>query len=56
MYKILLVDDEKLIIRGLKSMIQNMDLGFDEIELANNGEQAIEKLKDFHSPNHYYRY
>ena len=45
MYKIMIVDDEKLIIEGLRNLIDWGKLGCNIVATANNGEDALEKLK-----------
>lgn len=45
--KILLCDDHDLIIRGLKGLLSTHAL-IGDIELASNGKQAVEKLKQKH--------
>lgn len=45
MHKVMLVDDEKLIIDGLMKIIDWNGLGFEISQTANNGEEAFEKFK-----------
>lgn len=47
MFNILLVDDEAINAEGLRVLIRHLDLGFDSIELAHNGAEALEKMKLF---------
>ena len=42
MYKLLIVDDEPLIRRGIKKLTNLHEMGISEIFEAENGEQAIE--------------
>ena len=42
MYKLLIVDDEPLIRRGIKKLTNLYEMGISEIFEAENGEQAIE--------------
>lgn len=44
MYKVLIVDDEEIIRRGLRVIIDWESLGVDEIFTAASGEQASEIL------------
>lgn len=46
MLKVMLVDDERLIIEGLKSIIDWRTLGLEVVQTANNGQEAIEKFKE----------
>jgi len=45
MRKILVVDDEKLIRLGVKSMIEKKQKGFYEIALCSNGKEALELVQ-----------
>lgn len=45
MYKILIVDDEELIRRGLKYAIKWEEMGFQVTDEADNSEDALEKLE-----------
>lgn len=40
MYKVMLVDDEKLITEGLKNLIDWEKLNLEVVATANNGEEA----------------
>lgn len=42
MYKLLIVDDEPLIRRGIKSLVNLSDIGISEVFEAEDGEQAFE--------------
>lgn len=44
MYEVMLVDDEKLIIEGLKNIIEWESLGLKVIETAQNGAEALKKF------------
>lgn len=44
-YSLLIVDDQKKIREGLRTMIEQMQLPFDRIELAGNGKEASAKLR-----------
>ena len=46
MLKVMLVDDENLIIEGLKNIIEWERLGLEVVQTANDGEEAIEKFKE----------
>lgn len=46
MYKVMLVDDEKLITQGLLNLIEWEKLNLEVIETAQNGEEAFEKFKE----------
>lgn len=48
MYKVMLVDDEKLILQGLKNIINWSDLGQEVVHLAETGIEALEKFE--HEP------
>lgn len=45
MYKILIVDDEKMIRMGMKNAIDWMKIGIDEVFTAASGNEALEILK-----------
>ena len=47
MYRVLIVDDNIQIRFGIKSFIQEQDFGFDEIQLGEDGVDAMELLKSF---------
>lgn len=49
MYKLLLVDDEPLIRRGIRSLADLENIGISEIVEAENGEDALEKVQS-HNP------
>lgn len=44
--KLLIVDDEPIIRRGIKSLIDLKELGIDEVLEATNGEKALEIFKE----------
>lgn len=46
MYKVMLVDDEKLILQGLLNIIEWDKLDLEVIHLAEDGMEALEKFKD----------
>ena len=46
MYKVMLVDDEKLIIEGLKNIIDWKELGLEVVETALNGKEAFDKFNE----------
>lgn len=46
MYRALLVDDEEIILRGLKVIIDWKKFGVEEIYTASSGEQAVELLQN----------
>lgn len=50
MYKLLIVDDEPLIRRGIKSLANLSDIGIGEIIEAQSGEEAIEMV-EAHKPD-----
>lgn len=45
MYKVMLVDDEKLILQGLKNIIEWENLGLEVVQTADNGTTAIEMFE-----------
>lgn len=45
MYKLLVVDDEKVIRKGILLKLQNLGFGFDRVEEASNGEEALDKMR-----------
>ncbi|MHC1750173.1 MAG: response regulator [Cellulosilyticaceae bacterium] len=45
MYKVMLADDEKLILNGIRAIIDWDKLGLEVVEMATNGEEALEKFK-----------
>jgi two-component system, response regulator YesN len=47
MYKVLLVDDERVIMEGIQKIIKGFDLGFGEIRIAEDGQDALEMLEQF---------
>jgi two-component system, response regulator YesN len=46
MYKVILVDDEKLIIEGLKNIIDWNEIGLEIVDTALNGKEAFEKFTE----------
>lgn len=48
MYRILLVDDEPLILAGIASMMKWEDYNCTVVGKATNGNQALEKMKEVH--------
>jgi two-component system response regulator YesN len=48
MYKVLLVDDEVLILSGIKYLIDWKAIDCKLIDTANNGQQALELIEKFH--------
>ncbi|MBY0754711.1 response regulator transcription factor [Clostridium sardiniense] len=46
MYKVMLVDDEKLITQGLLNLIEWENLNLEVVNTAQNGEEALEKFKE----------
>ncbi|MGL4654320.1 MAG: response regulator [Sarcina sp.] len=46
MLKVMLVDDENLIVEGLKNIIEWDELGLEVVQTANDGEEAIKKFKE----------
>lgn len=46
MYKVMLVDDEKLILQGVRHIIEWEELGFNVVHLAKDGQEALEKFKE----------
>ena len=46
MYKVMLSDDEKLITEGLTHLIEWEKLNLEVVEVAENGEEALEKFKN----------
>lgn len=50
MYRLLVVDDEPIIIRGIRSLIHFEELGISEVYEATNGEEALSCFKE-HLPD-----
>lgn len=46
MYKVMLADDENLILQGLENIIEWEELGLEIVNKASNGKEAIEKFKE----------
>ena len=46
MYKVMLVDDEKLILQGVLNIIEWDKLGMEVVHMVENGKQAIDKYKE----------
>lgn len=46
MYKVMLVDDEKLIIEGLKNIIDWNEIGLEVVDMALNGKEALDKFTE----------
>ncbi|GIP31497.1 response regulator transcription factor [Paenibacillus sp. J2TS4] len=46
MYKVLLVDDEPLITKGLQALLNWEDYGFEIIQIAENGKEALEYVNE----------
>ncbi len=46
MYKVMLVDDEKLILNGIRQIIDWEKLGLEVVAMATNGEEAIKAFKE----------
>lgn len=47
MIRLLIVDDEPLVRRGIKSLVDFESLNIEGVEEAANGEEALEKFKNF---------
>jgi len=47
MYKILIVDDEKIIRMGLKTTVDWESMGFEVVAEASNALEALEKYREF---------
>ena len=45
MYKLMLVDDQRIIMEGIVKLIQQMNLPFDQFVFAENGSRALEMLE-----------
>lgn len=50
MYKVIIVDDEPVIRKGLRAIIPWNELGFEVVDIAKNGRDGYEKYQQ-HSPN-----
>ncbi len=50
MYKVLLVDDQSIIVEGLKCIIRDFNLGFDDFTIVHDGEEAL-KIIDRYLPD-----
>lgn len=48
MYKVLIVDDEPMIREGLRTLIPWTSYGFEIIDSASNGKEALEKYRNHH--------
>lgn len=46
MYKVLLVDDEPFITKGLQAILDWEDLGFEVVKIAGNGAEALSYIKE----------
>ena len=46
MYKVMLADDENLILKGLENIIEWEELGLEIVNKASNGQEAIEMFKE----------
>lgn len=46
MYKVMLVDDERLILQGVLNIIDWEKLGMEVIHMAENGKEALDKYKE----------
>lgn len=46
MYKVMLADDENLILQGLENIIEWEELGLEIVNKASNGQEAIDKFKE----------
>lgn len=42
---VLVVDDERLFREGLKAMISDLNVGWDDIKLASNGSEALQLIQ-----------
>jgi len=46
MYKLMIVDDEEIILDGLKNVVEWENLGIEVISYAYNGKEALEKIAE----------
>ncbi|MBU5441645.1 response regulator [Paenibacillus sp. MSJ-34] len=46
MYRILIVDDEPIILKGLQVLIQQSELPISSIRMAANGQEALERMEE----------
>ena len=46
MYKVMLVDDEYMILEGLKQIIPWSELGFEVVKTAKRGQEALDYLNE----------
>ena len=46
MYKVMLADDENLILQGLENIIEWEELGLEIVSKASNGQEAIDKISN----------
>lgn len=46
MYKAIIVDDEEMIRKGIKNVIQWASLGIDEVHIASSAKEAFEKMQN----------
>ncbi len=47
MYKVMLIDDERIIAEGIKNIIQRFELGFDQFLICEDGKDALKKFEEF---------
>ena len=45
MYRLLIVDDEPMIVEGLKAYILTADYPFSAVDTASNGREALEQME-----------
>ena len=56
MFTVMIVDDEPLICKGISAMIPWEELGAESAGLAENGAEALERIRKVKSRYYYYRY
>ena len=44
MYRLMLVDDQRIIMEGIAKLLRKEDLPFDHFIFASSGEEALERL------------
>lgn len=47
MYRVMLIDDERIIAEGIRNIIQRFDIGFEEFLICEDGKEALKQLENF---------
>lgn len=48
MYRLIIADDERMVLQGVKKTLPWDELGIEAVEIAENGQELIEKARIFH--------